>query len=108
MKKGNLFVVSGPSGAGKSTICRLVRKMLNINLATSATTRKPREGEVNGRDYYFLTIPEFEEKLRNGEFLEHAKVHELFGDALMRTGKEEAAALQWAIAERLREKNAKD
>ena len=76
MKKGNLFVVSGPSGAGKSTICRLVRKMLNINLATSATTRKPREGEVNGRDYYFLTIPEFEEKLRNGEFLEHAKVHE--------------------------------
>lgn len=76
MKRGNLFVVSGPSGAGKSTICRLVRKMLNINLATSATTRKPREGEVDGRDYYFLTIPEFEKKLANGEFLEHAKVHE--------------------------------
>ena len=76
MKKGNLFVVSGPSGAGKSTICRLVRKMLNINLATSATTRKPREGEVDGRDYYFLTIPEFERKLEKGEFLEYAKVHE--------------------------------
>ena len=76
MKRGNLFVVSAPSGAGKSTICRLVRKMLNINLATSATTRKPREGEVDGRDYYFLTIPEFEKKLANGEFLEHAKVHE--------------------------------
>ncbi|MFK4786005.1 guanylate kinase [Fusobacterium sp. MFO224] len=76
MTKGNLFVVSGPSGAGKSTICRLVRKMLKINLATSATTRKPRKGEVNGVDYYFLSIEEFEEKLRNGDFLEHAKVHE--------------------------------
>ena len=76
MSKGHLFVVSGPSGAGKSTICRLVRKMLNINLATSATTRKPRVGEVDGKDYYFLTIPEFEKRLADGEFLEYAKVHE--------------------------------
>jgi guanylate kinase len=76
MKKGNLFIVSGPSGAGKSTICRLVRKMLNINLATSATTRKPRKGEINGSDYYFLSVKEFEEKLKNGDFLEYAKVHE--------------------------------
>lgn len=76
MKKGNLFIVSGPSGAGKSTICRLVRKMLNINLATSATTRKPRKGEINGADYYFLSVKEFEEKLKNGDFLEYAKVHE--------------------------------
>lgn len=76
MKKGNLFIVSGPSGAGKSTICRLVRKMLNINLATSATTRKPRKGEINGVDYYFLSVKEFEEKLKNGDFLEYAKVHE--------------------------------
>lgn len=76
MKKGNLFIVSGPSGAGKSTICRLVRKMLNINLATSATTRKPRKGEINGADYYFLSVEEFEEKLKNGDFLEYAKVHE--------------------------------
>ena len=50
--------------------------MLNINLATSATTRKPRVGEVDGKDYYFLTIPEFEKRLANGEFLEYAKVHE--------------------------------
>lgn len=76
MTKGNLFVVSGPSGAGKSTICRRVRKMLNINLATSATTRKPRKGEVNGVDYYFLSVEEFEKKLEKGDFLEHAKVHE--------------------------------
>lgn len=73
--KGNLYVVSGPSGAGKSTICRLVRKMLGINLATSATTRSPRIGEINGRDYYFLTKEEFIEKEKNGEFLECATVH---------------------------------
>ncbi len=75
MKKGELFIVSGPSGAGKSTICRIVRKQLGINLATSATTRTPREGEVNGRDYYFLTVEEFKKKIENNEFLEYATVH---------------------------------
>lgn len=75
MKKGNLFVVSGPSGAGKSTVCKLVRKMLGINLATSATTRKPREGEVDGREYYFLTKEAFEQKINDREFLESANVH---------------------------------
>ena len=74
-EKGHLYVVSGPSGAGKSTICRLVRKALGINLATSATTRAPREGELNGRDYYFLTKEEFLAKEKNGEFLEYATVH---------------------------------
>ena len=64
MSKGNLYVVSGPSGAGKSTICRLVRKMLGINLATSATTREPRVGEVDGRDYYFLTKEDEGNRLR--------------------------------------------
>lgn len=75
MKKGELFIVSGPSGAGKSTICRIVRKQLGINLATSATTRAPREGELHGRDYYFLTTDEFKNKIENNEFLEYATVH---------------------------------
>lgn len=75
MPKGNLYVVSGPSGAGKSTICRKVRKMLGINLATSATTREPRTGEVHGVDYYFLSHAEFEKKIQEGAFLEYAKVH---------------------------------
>lgn len=75
MAKGNLFVVSGPSGAGKSTVCKQVRRMLGINLATSATTRAPREGEVNGREYHFLSSEEFEKKIENKEFLEHANVH---------------------------------
>lgn len=75
VQKGHLYIVSGPSGAGKSTICRLVRKELGINLATSATTRAPREGELNGRDYYFLTKEEFLSKEANGDFLEYATVH---------------------------------
>lgn len=76
MDKGILFVVSGPSGAGKSTVTKLVREELKIPLAISATTRKPRVGEINEVDYYFLSIEEFEEKLSNDGFLEHAKVHE--------------------------------
>lgn len=75
MKKGNLFVVSGPSGAGKSTVCKLVRKILRINLAVSATTRQPRPGEKDGIEYRFLTKEEFETKVKNGEFLEYANVH---------------------------------
>ncbi|ADO81972.1 guanylate kinase [Ilyobacter polytropus] len=75
MKKGDLFVVSGPSGAGKSTVCKLVRRMLEINLAVSATTRAPRAGEVDGREYYFLTMEEFQNKIKNNEFLEYANVH---------------------------------
>ncbi|MCS5422720.1 MULTISPECIES: guanylate kinase [Psychrilyobacter] len=75
MGRGRLFVVSGPSGAGKSTVCKQVRRDLNINLATSATTRSPREGEEEGREYYFLTLKEFEKRIENDEFLEYANVH---------------------------------
>ncbi len=75
MKKGNLFVVSGPSGAGKSTVCKLVRRMLEINLAVSATTRAPRPGEVDGREYHFLTEEEFQKRVEKNEFLEYANVH---------------------------------
>lgn len=76
MSKGNLYVVSGPSGAGKSTICRTVRKILGVNLATSATTRQPRAGEVHRVDYYFLSRDEFEQKIKEDAFLEYAKVHD--------------------------------
>jgi len=75
MNRGRLFVISGPSGAGKSTVCKKVRIDLDINLATSATTRSPREGEKDGREYYFLSVEEFEKKIKAGEFLEYAKVH---------------------------------
>lgn len=76
-KKGLLLVISGPSGAGKGTICKkLVEDNKNIKLSVSATTRKPREGEVEGISYYFKTKEEFEEMIRGDEFLEHAKIYD--------------------------------
>ncbi len=73
--QGKLFVVSGPSGSGKSTITKIVRDKLNIPLSISATSRKPRVGEVNGVDYYFVSKEEFENKIKNNEFFEYANVH---------------------------------
>ncbi|MBS5937686.1 guanylate kinase [Clostridium sartagoforme] len=74
--RGVLIVISGPSGAGKGTICKaLLEKHKNIYLSVSATTRQPREGEVEGVNYYFLTKDDFEEKVRNNGFLEYANVH---------------------------------
>ena len=74
--KGKLIVVSGPSGAGKSTVTKIVRDNLNIPLTVSATTRKPRKEEIDGKDYYFLTTEEFLNKVNNDEFFEWAKVHD--------------------------------
>jgi len=74
--KGNLFVVSGPSGVGKGTLCKMLcEKDEKIFLSVSATTRAPREGEVNGVSYHFLTNEQFDEKVANDEFYEWARVH---------------------------------
>ena len=74
--KGDLIIISGPSGCGKGTICNeLIKNSDNIIISTSATTRSPRAGEVDGFDYFFITKEEFEEKIKNNEFLEFAKVH---------------------------------
>ena len=74
--KGLLIVVSGPSGAGKGTICnKLINEMDNIKLSISMTSRPPRGKEVNGKEYYFVTKEEFEEKIKNDQFLDYAVVH---------------------------------
>ena len=76
MRKGNLIVISGTSGAGKGTICKeLLKREDNLYISVSATTRSPREGEVHGVNYYFLTKEEFKKKVDNNEFLEWAEVH---------------------------------
>jgi guanylate kinase len=68
-----VFVITGPSGVGKGTlIAELLRRVPGLELSVSATTRKPREGEMDGRDYHFLSPEEFERRARAGEFLEHA------------------------------------
>lgn len=74
MQRGRLIVVSGPSGAGKSTLIRQALDAIpKLAYSVSATTRKPREGEVDGRDYIFLSRGEFEEWIEEGRFLEWAE-----------------------------------
>lgn len=74
-KKGVLFVVSGPSGVGKGTINKKLFEEFGEKVAysVSATTRGPREGEVDGREYFFISRQEFEKRIANNEFLEHAE-----------------------------------
>ena len=72
-KKGLLLVVSGPSGVGKGTICKeYLGKYDDCALSVSATTRAPRDGEVDGVSYFFLSHEEFRKKIAEGGFLEHA------------------------------------
>ena len=69
---GSVFVITGTSGAGKGTLEKaLLARVPELELAVSATTRERRPGEQNGREYWFLTDEEFEERVRAGEFLEH-------------------------------------
>ena len=73
-EKGKLFVISGPSGAGKSTVVfKAVDNRPNICFSVSATTRKPRPGEVDGREYFFVDLERFQEMVDNNELLEHAE-----------------------------------
>lgn len=74
--KGLLIVVSGPSGTGKGTVCdALLKETKNLSYSISATTRQPRKGEIDGKNYYFLTKDTFEEKIRENAFLEYANVY---------------------------------
>ncbi len=75
-KKGMLLVLSGPSGAGKGTLySRLLQDDGDMHFSVSYTTRTPRPGEVDGKDYYFVTEEAFREMLNKDGFLEHAEVH---------------------------------
>ena len=74
-EKGLLIILSSPSGAGKSTLTQRIKSWdENCVFSISATTRKPREGEQNGKDYYFISEDEFRKKVSNSEMLEHAEV----------------------------------
>lgn len=75
MNTGRLFVISGPSGAGKGTICKEILEKDNITLSVSMTTRKPREGEIHGKSYYFVSQEEFKKIIEEKGFLEYAQVY---------------------------------
>ncbi len=75
--KGRLFVISAPSGTGKTTLCRfLMDEFKGLSYSVSHTTRPPRDGEVDGKDYHFVTVSEFERMIEGNELVEWAKVHD--------------------------------
>jgi guanylate kinase len=79
-KDGIMIILSSPSGAGKTTLVKLLSKNKNFNISISHTTRKPRINEEDKKDYYFVENNEFQELIKNDEFLEYAKVfNHLYG-----------------------------
>lgn len=77
--RGRLVIVSAPSGAGKTTLTqRLLDRFEHLSYSVSHTTRKPRAGEVHGRDYFFITKAEFQALIDGGQMLEWARVHDNF------------------------------
>jgi len=75
---GVMIVLSSPSGAGKTTLVSLLSKLKNFEISISHTTRQPRPNEVPNDDYYFVNEEEFTRLIKNGEFLEYAKVFNNF------------------------------
>jgi guanylate kinase len=71
-----IIIITAPSGAGKSTMVKkLVRQRADLEFSISCTTRAKREGEVDGKDYYFVSVPEFQQRVQKGEFVENEEVY---------------------------------
>lgn len=83
-RTGILLLVSGPSGSGKTTLCRRLADEGEAHYSISCTTRAPRNGEVNQKDYHFLSHDDFRKRIQADEFLEHAEVHGNFYGSLKR------------------------
>ena len=111
-----MLVLSSPSGAGKSSICRALLDLdKNLYLSISTTTRKKRPNEVSGIDYNFVTLDEFEYKLSQNNFIEHAKVfNNFYGtdksivENKINEGKDLLFDIDWQGAQQLREKMRED
>jgi guanylate kinase len=89
MKNHKLFLLVGPSGVGKNTVMDgVIKKNLRLGIVPSYTTRPPREGEKNGREYFFITEAEFRNLIKNKQLLEHEEVHPgiLYGTPLNKIG----------------------
>lgn len=107
---GSLFIVAAPSGAGKSTLVNaLLAQEPQIKLSISSTTRPPRPGEQDGREYHFTTVEDFIAREKAGEFLEHAEVHgnyygtsRLIIEEQMRAGTDVLLEIDWQGAQQVR------
>lgn len=115
-RRGLMFVLSSPSGAGKTTLAReLIAKVSGLQMSVSVTTRKMRPGEVDGRDYYFIDKPRFDEMVKGDELLEHASVFDYFYgtprapvEAALAAGNDVLFDIDWQGTQQLREKASKD
>jgi guanylate kinase len=107
---GSLLVLSAPSGAGKTTLVKaLMARDPSLRFSISYTTRRPRPGETNGKDYHFVEHPEFQRMIAQGEFLEHAEVFgNFYGtsrsqvDALRTAGHDVLLEIDWQGARQIR------
>jgi guanylate kinase len=108
--RGSLFVIAAPSGAGKTSLVQAVRdRDPSLRVSVSHTTRKQRPTEVPGRDYYFVSVEEFQRLIEAGEFLEHAQVFDNFYgtgraqvEALRNAGHDVILEIDWQGARQLR------
>ena len=109
-RRGLLLILSSPSGAGKSTLARrLMQWDPSLRFSVSATTRKPRPGEVDGREYYFHSRAEFEAMVQTAQMLEHAEVFgNLYGspkapvEAAMQEGRDTLFDIDWQGGQQIR------
>ena len=110
-RRGLMLVMSSPSGAGKTTITRaLLERDKGISMSVSATTRAPRPGEVDGKDYYFIAVDKFQSWVKDGQFLEHARVFDNFYgtpkgpvEAVLREGRDVLFDIDWQGTQQLRD-----
>lgn len=109
---GSLYIISGPSGAGKSSLCSaLLNACPQLKLSISCTTRQPRPGEKDGREYHFLDSDSFRMQIEEGAFLEWANVHgNMYGtrqsdvELILQSGSDVLLEIDWQGAEQVAEK----
>jgi guanylate kinase len=110
LKHGRLFVIAAPSGAGKTSLVKaLLSSDPSLRLSISHTTRKRRPTEAEGREYHFVSVPEFEQLVARGEFLEHARVFDNyygtsrgFVEEQLRQGNDVLLEIDWQGAQQVR------
>ena len=111
---GIIVILSSPSGAGKTTLVKLLSEKKDFNISVSHTTRKPRSNEIDGKDYFFVNISDFESLIKNNEFLEYAKVfNNFYGTSkkpvidLLSTGKNVIFDIDWQGTKQIKSQNIK-
>jgi len=113
-KDGTMIILSSPSGTGKTTLVKLLAETKNYQISISHTTRRPRQNEISGKDYFFTNEKDFKELVKKGEFLEHAKVFNNFYGTILKPvknnldkGQNVIFDIDWQGAEQIKNKRLK-